>query len=82
VKKFQSDFKGFAQNFGYKSAPTNDIEINEDTLFPYLSGIELREVNTDIKSDSSASDFVRLIWAYILSMNSVSNKFSGNHLVL
>ncbi len=79
VKKFQSDFKGFAQNFGYKSAPTNDIEINEDTLFPYLSGIELREVNTDIKSDSSASDFVRLIWAYILSMNSVSNKFSGNH---
>lgn len=79
IKEFQKNFKVLAGKFGYKSASTDDIEINMDTLFPYLSGIELREVNTDIKSDSSASDFVRLIWAYILSMHMVSNKYSGNH---
>jgi hypothetical protein len=79
LQELQSSFRDLAQIFGYKSAPTTDIEINP-TLFPYLSGIELREVNTDIKSDSSASDFVRLIWAYLISIYSVSNKYNGNHL--
>lgn len=82
IYAFQSSFRKLANTFGYRSAPTEDIEINFDTLFPYLSGIELREVNTDIKSDSSASDFVRLIWAYLLSIYIVSNKNSGNHLGL
>lgn len=76
---FQSSFRELARSFGYRSAPTDDIEINNETIFPYLSGIELREVNTDIKSDSSASDFVRLIWSYLLSLYAVSNKFNGNH---
>lgn len=80
LRQFQSSFRKLAQSFGYKSAPIKDIEINRDTLFPYLSGIELREVKTDIKSDSSASDFVRLIWAYLLSIQYVSKKCSGNHL--
>jgi len=79
IKNLQKSFRELAGAFGYKSAPTNDIELNNDTLFPYLSGIELREVNTDIKSDSSASDFVRLIWAYLLSIYSVSNSNNGNH---
>lgn len=79
---FQDHFRKYANLFGYKSAPTSDIEINNDTLFPYLSGLELREVNTDIKSDSSASDFVRLIWAYLLSVFSTSKNLGGNHVGL
>jgi hypothetical protein len=63
VKLFESYFRQYAKKYGYKSARIEDVELNKDTLFPFLSGIELREVNTDIKSDSSASDFVRLIWA-------------------
>lgn len=77
--KFQTYFRSYANLFGYKSAPTSDIEINRDTLFPYLAGLELREVNTDIKSDSSASDFVRLIWAYLLAVYSTSEELGGNH---
>ena len=77
--KFQNHFRSYASLFGYKSAPTSDIEINRDTLFPYLAGLELREVNTDIKSDSSASDFVRLIWAYLLAVYSASEELGGNH---
>lgn len=77
--KFQNHFRNYASLFGYKSAPTSDIEINRDTLFPYLAGLELREVNTDIKSDSSASDFVRLIWAYLLAVYSASEELGGNH---
>ncbi|MFI8751638.1 hypothetical protein ACIGG6_16755 [Vreelandella lionensis] len=78
-RRFQQYFRSYASFFGYKSAPTSDIEINKDTLFPYLAGLELRQVNTDIKSDSSASDFVRLIWAYLLSIFSASEELGGNH---
>lgn len=81
-KKFQEYFRGYADIFGYKSAPSSDIEINKDTLFPYLAGLELREVNADIKSDSSASDFVRLIWSYLLSIFSTSEELDGNHVGL
>jgi len=83
----QSHFRKLAHSFGYRSAPVEDIEINSETYFPYLSGLELREINvdvdvdirTDIKSDSSASDYVRLIWAYLLSIQLVSSKLNGNH---
>jgi hypothetical protein len=79
VKLFESYFRQYAKKYGYKSARIEDVELNKDTLFPFLSGIELREVNTDIKSDSSASDFVRLIWAYLLSIRVVSNEKNGCH---
>lgn len=90
IKLLEREFKGLAKIFGYRSAPTEDIEINEGTLFPYLSGIELREVQVDskdgvradIKADSSASDFVRLIWSYLFSLYRTSAFNDGNHLGL
>jgi hypothetical protein len=33
----------------------------------------------DIKFDSSASDFIRLRWAFTLALNYVSNHHGGNH---
>jgi hypothetical protein len=36
-------------------------------------------VSTNIKSDASATDFVRLIWAYILSLYKVSFVHNCNH---
>lgn len=87
IKFLESEFKSLAKIFGYRSASIDDIEINIGTLFPYLSGIELREVQldtddsvkTDIKSDSSASDFVRLIWSYLISLYRTSKGKNGNH---
>ncbi|WP_419571144.1 AAA family ATPase [Rheinheimera sp.] len=79
IRAMQGVFRKNAEIFGYRSAQIEDIELNKDTLFPFLSGIELREVQTDIKSDSSASDFVRLIWAYLLAIRYVSSEHEGNH---
>jgi hypothetical protein len=53
-----------------------------------LGQLELREINkkkndkTDIKADSSASDFVRLIWSYLLAIyqTSAGSEVNGNHL--
>lgn len=94
INTFSSEFKKLAIKFGYRSADVNEIEIKPDTLLPYLKDLELRESlntptevatknnGTDIKSDSSASDFVRLIWSYLIALYTTSNATGGNHLGL
>lgn len=85
IKSFSDSFKSLAKKFGYRSADVNDIEVKSETLLPYLQDIELRGrvdkgSSTDIKTDSSASDFVRLIWSYLISLYKVSSTHKGNHL--
>ncbi|MEZ9345686.1 hypothetical protein AB4166_02365 [Vibrio splendidus] len=95
INQFQESFKKYASDFSYRSAKVEDIVIKEETLLPFLKGFELglldgtdnkdksstRSIaNTDIKTDSSASDFVRLIWAYLISIAKISSEKSGNHL--
>ncbi|WP_042153120.1 MULTISPECIES: hypothetical protein [unclassified Pseudoalteromonas] len=96
INSFSNEFKQLAAKFGYRSADVNEIEVKPDTLLPYLKDLELRErVDTpteaankknsnsaDIKSDSSASDFVRLIWSYLIALYKASNSTNGNHLGL
>ncbi|WP_085299971.1 ATP-binding protein [Cognaticolwellia mytili] len=94
ISKFSNEFKLLASNFGYRSAEINEIEIKAGTLLPYLQDLELREQldtpselkkkegvksTTDIKSDSSASDFVRLIWSYLIALYKTSASTGGNH---
>ncbi|CAG2129844.1 hypothetical protein LMG19282_00241 [Cupriavidus campinensis] len=81
IDVFEKHFRANAGSFGYESAPIQDVEISDDTLVPSLAQMELREIRTDIKSDSSASDFVRLIWSYLLALHqtSVTKNFEGNH---
>ena len=81
INVFQKLFRANAGSFGYESAPIADVEIGTDTLVPCLARMELKEIRTDIKSDSSASDFVRLIWSYLLAIHQTSAMPSllGNH---
>lgn len=81
IRRFQLNFRANAGSFGYESAPIDEVEIGKDTLVPCLAQMELREIRTDIKSDSSASDFVRLIWSYLLALyqTSASDSSLGNH---
>lgn len=81
IKHFQHHFRANAGAFGYESARIDEIEVGKDTLVPCLAQMELREIRTDIKSDSSASDFVRLIWSYLLALHQTSTTPSspGNH---
>lgn len=81
INRFQLNFRANAGSFGYESAPIREIEIGKDALVPCLAQMELREIRTDIKSDSSASDFVRLIWSYLLALHqsSATPLSPGNH---
>ena len=85
IALFEKLFRANAGAFGYESAEIDEIKINRDTLTPFLSDIELRQYNNksgaDIRADSSASDFVRLIWSYLLGLYQTSSHPSskGNH---
>lgn len=82
---FEKNFRGNASSFGYESAEIEDIRISLDTLTPILSELELREIRSKVQAsltaDSSASDFVRLIWSYLLALyqTSATRGFKGNH---
>jgi hypothetical protein len=92
VQRFESAFIKLASDFRYRSAPVNKISVKPDTMLPYLNDLlELREqIETpteakssskvaDVKTDSSASDFVRLIWAYLMAIYKTSDELNGNH---
>jgi hypothetical protein len=86
ISLFEKNFRGNASSFGYESAEIADIRISLDTLTPILSELELREilrpkVQTSLTADSSASDFVRLIWSYLLALyqTSATCGFEGQH---
>jgi hypothetical protein len=82
VLLLEKNFRANASSFGYTSAEPSEVTINRGTLLPALGDITLREVlRKNVKSESSASDFVRLIWAFLLAIyqTSSTNGFTGNH---
>jgi len=82
ISILEKHFRANASSFEYSSAIPSDIRINPETLLPALDDLTLRQVKRrDMKWESSASDFVRLIWAYLIAIYQTSNQrdFTGNH---
>jgi hypothetical protein len=85
ISLFEKNFRANASSFGYESADIPNIRISLDTLTPILSELELREIRTKVQTsltaDSSASDFVRLIWSYLLALfqTSATRGYEGHH---
>lgn len=72
LKKFEESFVDYLKEFGFSSTPLTDISISLDKYTPVVKGL-------DVKFDSSASDYIRLIWAFTLALENVTVKISGNH---
>ena len=69
----KDNFVYYLNCFGYDSVGNiSRVEISPDKLIPIINGF-------DIKFDSSASDGVRVIWAFTLSLLKTSLKYGGNH---
>lgn len=82
ISILEKHFRANASSFEYSSANPSDIRINPETLLPALDDLTLRVMlRRDMKSESSASDFVRLIWAYLIAIYQTSNQrgYEGNH---
>ena len=73
IKSLRNNFVNNLTNFGYKSVfNLNTVEISLDSYLPVIEGF-------DMKFDSSASDNIRAIWAFVIALLQTSNSISGNH---
>lgn len=62
-------FRTMLFKFGYTSNLVKNIEFSEEkNSYQYLPIIEQGDNREEIRSDSSASDFIRSIWAYYLTL--------------
>ncbi|QJD76973.1 hypothetical protein [Spirosoma rhododendri] len=82
----ESYFRLYLNKFNYSSKDPNSIKISFDKYQPSVEGLALRKEldsrnkkSYDIRYDSSASDFVRSIWAYTCTLFKVSDLYNGNH---
>ncbi len=72
-------FKNLLNKFNYTSKSLDFISISMEDYLPVAKKPFRDDLFYSIKFDSSASDFVRSIWAYTCSLYRVSCELNGNH---
>ena len=73
-----NQFKALLQRFGYSSNPINNVFLSaEKNTYQYLPVVEQGDFSAEIRSDSSASDFIRSIWAYYITLLVDGEKHPG-----
>lgn len=75
VLALESYLRSQLERYGFSSLSTNEVEISRDTYRPAHEGF-------DLGFDLSASDMIRVIWAYLLGILRVADEHGGNHLNL
>lgn len=74
----KQNFVRLLQKFSYQSKPFNAISISSDSYLPVAQKTDAEQFY-NIKFDSSASDFIRCIWAYTLALFETSITYDANH---
>ncbi|MCY7331782.1 MAG: hypothetical protein LH649_03795 [Pseudanabaena sp. CAN_BIN31] len=75
IRELEHIFQQQLQAYGFNSLSINNIKISEYSYFPEHDGFEL-------SFGVSASDYIRVIWAYLLGLIEVSRNHETNHLGL
>ena len=71
-------FRELLSKFIYTSNPVSKVFFSEEkNTYQYLPIIEWGDRREEIRSDSSASDFIRSIWAYYLTLLIEGEKHPG-----
>jgi hypothetical protein len=76
--KLEGLTKRFRENlsaFGFTSKKPTAIKLSADNYQPVME-----EGNFEMSFDASASDHIRLVWAYTLALQQVADLFDTNHL--
>ncbi len=80
LNKLQYQFKEFLKKLGYKSNNLQSVSLlldEKNSNYLYLPQAEVEQYEEHLRSVSSASDFVRSIWAYYLSIINIGIKHPG-----
>ncbi|MEU6023090.1 hypothetical protein [Micromonospora sp. NPDC047134] len=73
ITELASSFRSQLGLYGFRSLRPSDIRISEETYRPTHDGF-------DLGFDLSASDMIRSIWAYLLSLAVLGRSYETNHL--
>lgn len=81
LNALESEFKSLLVEFGYTSKSEDYVSISRDTYLPSVEALNIKTGSRDynIRYDSSASDFIRSIWAFTCALHKVSQRSAGNH---
>jgi hypothetical protein len=74
----KTNFVNLLRVFSYQSKPFEAIKISPETYLPLAQKSDAEQFY-NIKFDSSASDFIRCIWAYTTALLKTSIQFKTNH---
>lgn len=72
ISKLELHLRDLLTSYGFSSFSPEKLEISKETYLPTREGF-------DIGFDTSASDGIRLIWSYLLSLFKLSNDIETNH---
>ena len=72
MNRFSELFSSYIQAFGFRSVSPGTIAISKDNYRPILENFEMT-------FDASASDNIRLIWAYTIALQELEKFYETNH---
>jgi hypothetical protein len=78
LSTLKDNFIQLLRIFNYQSKPFDAIRISQDTYLPVAQKTDAEQFY-NIKFDSSASDFIRCIWAYTTALLQTSITYNANH---
>lgn len=78
LSTLKDNFVYLLRVFNYQSKPFDAIRISQDTYLPVAQKTDAEQFY-NIKFDSSASDFIRCIWAYTTALLKTSITYATNH---
>ncbi|WP_440580707.1 hypothetical protein [Streptomyces sp. PT19] len=72
IRSLRSSLVSQLEAYGFRSLVPQSLDISPKTYRPIHEGF-------DLGFDLSASDMIRVIWAYLFSFMEVSREYQGNH---
>jgi hypothetical protein len=80
IDDFQSTIQRHLGRYGFRSFQPNEIKLSADNFRPLIRREEDGEtIEKEINFEVSASDAIRLKWAYYLALLSISRRRTTNH---
>jgi hypothetical protein len=80
LERLQTAIRGHLDRYGFRSFQPTEISLSSDNFRPLVLRTEKDEtVEKEINFEVSASDAIRLKWAYYLSCLELMNDFTINH---
>lgn len=82
ISSLEKYFKQYLYDFDYGSKSLEQVHVSKKQFEKYLPIVKIDGKDQKIRINSSASDFVRSLWAYYISLFQISKKYRGNHIGL